>query len=387
MSSVVSQTSHTSAPPVIDVGALLAPIPGAARAGENLKFAGLHDDIRHARRADDALGQGDWVRETKAADWGRAARLAADALANQTKDLQVCAWMAEALVKLHGFAGLRDSLRVMRGLHEEFWEDLFPEVEDGDLEWRANAVSWMERQTAAALKEAPLTDGGLSYINWEQSNALNVGPEVDPDTAEERRQRAAAEGKTTSEDWLKAKQATPRAFYETAHATLAECQQEALALDATLDGLYGNDAPSLGELKKSMEAVAGVIERILKEKRLAEPDAEGGAAVEAGPAGPGGNGDHPAPAAAAAHAAPPAAPGAAAQGALRTRQDAVRRLAEVAEFFRQTEPHSPVAYLVERAVRWSGMPLEAWLESVIKDESVLTSLRETLGVDGAPEKG
>ena len=58
------------------------------------------------------------------------------------------------------------------------------------------------------------------------------------------------------------------------------------------------------------------------------------------------------------------------------------RLTEVANFFRQTEPHSPVSYLVERAIKWSQMPLDAWLASVIKDGTVLDALRDTLGIEG-----
>jgi predicted component of type VI protein secretion system len=65
------------------------------------------------------------------------------------------------------------------------------------------------------------------------------------------------------------------------------------------------------------------------------------------------------------------------------RADALCRLAAVAEFFRRTEPHSPVAYLVQRAVRWGEMPLEEWLREVIHDESVLGQLRETLGLKDA----
>jgi hypothetical protein len=39
-----------------------------------------------------------------------------------------------------------------------------------------------------------------------------------------------------------------------------------------------------------------------------------------------------------------------------SRADALRRLAAVAAYFRRTEPHSPVSYLVQRAVRWGEMP-------------------------------
>ena len=65
------------------------------------------------------------------------------------------------------------------------------------------------------------------------------------------------------------------------------------------------------------------------------------------------------------------------------RADAIRRLAAVAEYFRRTEPHSPIAYLVQRAVRWGEMPLEEWLRDVIHDENVLGQLRETLGLKDA----
>jgi type VI secretion system protein ImpA len=62
------------------------------------------------------------------------------------------------------------------------------------------------------------------------------------------------------------------------------------------------------------------------------------------------------------------------------RADALRRLEALAVYFRRTEPHSPVSYLVQRAVRWGEMPLEAWLQDVINDEGVLSRVRETLGL-------
>ena len=57
------------------------------------------------------------------------------------------------------------------------------------------------------------------------------------------------------------------------------------------------------------------------------------------------------------------------------------------EFFRRTEPHSPVSYLVQRAVQWGHMPLENWLRDVIKDEAVLANLRDTLGLKEAGPGG
>ena len=65
----------------------------------------------------------------------------------------------------------------------------------------------------------------------------------------------------------------------------------------------------------------------------------------------------------------------------------LRRLNEIADFFHRTEPHSPISYIVQRAVKWGNMPLELWLQDVIKDETVLYSLRQTLGISTGDGSG
>jgi type VI secretion system protein ImpA len=378
MSSVLQTASTAASPQVIDIESLLAPIPGDKAAGESVQYSSLYDEIREARRSEDVLEQGDWKRETKVADWPQVIDLATSALLTQTKDLQICAWLTEAVVRYHGFPGLRDSLRVFHGLHELYWDGLFPEEDEGDLEARGNAISWMDRQAALAIKEIPLTgsSSGYSFNDFEVANTFNVGPDVDPAAAEERRTRAAAEGKITTDDWAKAKQSTPRAFYENLIADLNQCWEAFGALDRIIDEKFARQTPGMGALKKALDGVRTAVEKIVKEKRVLEPDptdfasevtpVDGEITAATGSNGSGITG----------------APGVA--GPLRSRADAVNRLMEVAAFFRQTEPHSPVSYLVERAARWAQMPLDSWLASVIKDPAVLDSLRETLGMDGQP---
>lgn len=74
-------------------------------------------------------------------------------------------------------------------------------------------------------------------------------------------------------------------------------------------------------------------------------------------------------------------PGAAPQN----RAQALRQLRLVAEFFRHTEPHSPVAYLAERAAGWGEMPLHVWLRVVIKDPAAIHGLEELLGAPPATD--
>ncbi len=61
----------------------------------------------------------------------------------------------------------------------------------------------------------------------------------------------------------------------------------------------------------------------------------------------------------------------------------------VADFFKQTEPHSPVSYALRQAVRWGRMPLPEFLTEVIPDENVRAELFRRVGLDtkgGNPEE-
>ncbi|MFC0169728.1 type VI secretion system protein TssA [Pseudoduganella danionis] len=67
-------------------------------------------------------------------------------------------------------------------------------------------------------------------------------------------------------------------------------------------------------------------------------------------------------------------------GPIRNRQQALGDLRRVAAYFRLAEPHSPVAYLAEKAASWGEMPLHGWLREVVKDGSQLAQLETMLGV-------
>ena len=70
---------------------------------------------------------------------------------------------------------------------------------------------------------------------------------------------------------------------------------------------------------------------------------------------------------------------------IQNRAQAVAQLRAVARFFRSTEPHSPAAYLADKAAEWAEMPLHQWLSTVVKDDGSLAHIRELLGVK--PEEG
>ncbi len=377
MSSVITEGTATasstpaSPPALLDVEALLTPLPGENPAGENLRYSGLHDEIREARRAEDNLPRGDWQRESKAAQWPKVVELATTTLANKSKDLQVSAWMSEALVQLYGFVGLRDGLKVMRGLQERFWDQLHPELDGEDMDARANVLSSLDKALEIPLKSLPLTKSGsgtdYSYIQWEESTKFDFPENMESLDAEaydrltRLKTQAEAEKRVTGEAWRKAKGTSSRPFYEETYALLNECWQEYEALDRVMDEKFGRQTPGLGTLKKTLDDIRTLVEKLVKEKRLLEPDS----ATEAAPSAGTNKG---------------ARTTVISTGPVQSREEALKRLAEVAHYFQTTEPHSPVSYLIQRAISWGQMPLELWLEDVIKDGSVLGQLRETLGL-------
>lgn len=360
-------------PPVIDIERLLQPISEDNPSGESLQYSGLYDEIREARRASDGLPQGQWQEELKVADYRQVINLTVPALETQTKDLQIAVWLTEALVKEHDFAGLRDGLKLVIGLQDTFWETLFPQIDEGDMEGRANALEWLDTQAAFAVKDATITGGeGYSYHDYEDSKRFDIPENLDTlDSTDQQKYRelqtqAEKENRVTADRWRKVKMVSRRAFYEELSLVVEECWAEFKELNRVIEEKFDrNQMPGTSNLKKSLDDIQTLAKKLLEEKRAEEPDAADDAATEAAP------GENGASAAGGGKAV--------AAGAIQNRQDALKRLADLAEFFRKTEPHSPISYLVQRAVKWGEMPLETWLQDVIKDEAVLFQLRQTLG--------
>lgn len=350
----------------IDIESLLAPIPGESPAGISLRYEAVYDALKEARRSDEDLPRGEWVEKTKSADWKLVLKLASDALKTKSKDLQVCVWLLEALVMQHGFAGLRDGLRLIHGLHVQYWDSYFPQIEDGEVDRRCASLQWLNTKIPLRVRGVNLTErrgaDNYSWLRWDESRFVENLARKNPDAA----LAAGDEGKLSGEEFQKAFTATPRVFYERLIVETKEAQEAAEALDRMVDERFGRQAPSLNELKSAIEDCVGLVESLLKQKQVQEPDpvfeGQGVANMQHENSGGRSSGT------------------VSFEGMPATRAEALKRLASVAAYFRRTEPHSPVSYLVQRAVQWGEMSLEDWLKDVINSDEQLMRIKETLGL-------
>lgn len=58
-----------------------------------------------------------------------------------------------------------------------------------------------------------------------------------------------------------------------------------------------------------------------------------------------------------------------ATGAPQSREDAYRQLALIAEYLMRYEPHSPVPYMIQRALEWGSKPLPVLLRELMSQEA------------------
>jgi type VI secretion system protein ImpA len=347
---------------------LTAPINGGS--GEDLSFSTLFDQVKEARRADpDYLTQGDWQTDLKSSDWDLTITLAAQGLAQQSKDLMLVAWLSEGLAHKYHFVGITFGLTLAERILERFWTDLYPSLEDG-VDERSARLAWLKTTLTEVVGGLPITQGqNFGLLRYDESRHVeNLALQNT-----KAMQTAVEEGKINAEIFQRSVVLTDtdhlRLKASEIAASLAACER----LQATADTLFGRDAPSFAALVDVLSRAGQLTEKLLKDRGVElnpAPATPGQAAPELIVDQPTG-------------VAMPHTPQDSSSAPLRTtpttRDEAFTMLASVAQFFKNTEPQSPVPYLIERAIKWGNMPLEGWLNDVIKDSNVVDSIRDVLG--------
>jgi type VI secretion system protein ImpA len=334
---------------------LLNPIPGDNPAGSSLRYERIYDQIKEARtEEDDSLPSRGWERTAKKADYALVMKLAGEALATRSKDLQLAAWLTEAYVRREGAGLLQPCLKLLLDLQEQYWETIYPEIDDGDAGMRAVPLEWIANRLGSVLRESAITRDGLSLFDYQASRKVGYEADTKSDAKRQAREKAIADGKLTAEDFDTSFSATPKAFYRDLDNSLKSALETLDEMQVFCEQHYGNDAPGLGKLRDGLEQVGQVVSGFLSEKLKLEPDK-----VEAAPKPE----PEPAPEAVVATAeeaqSAPAAKAPRSSGSVPEEptdwEDAVRRIHMCSQFFAKEKISSPVAYLLQSAIRLGEM--------------------------------
>jgi type VI secretion system protein ImpA len=355
---------------------LLNPIAGPNPSGASLRYDPVYDKIKEARREESQPPPGMTEQDRKVADNVQVIRLTSELLTAKTKDLQVAAWLTEAMLKQKGFRGLKDGLSLCCGLVEKFWDTLYPEMEDGDAESRGAPLGFIGVKLDLPLKFVPVVEKAkYGLLDYQQSRDVGYEDQIKGDEAKKKRAALIKEGKLAPELFDKVFEETPKKFYAQAEKDLDGCLENLARLKKNCDQRFGAEGPAFGPLQSALEASRHQIHAFLQKKREKEPDP-----VE------------PSPAAEVAAGAEGEAGVAAGTAPVRTgvllsvesssepadRLEAIKKVAEAAAYLRRREPQSPAAYLMLRGLRWGELRAAIEQADPTKLEAPPTELRRHL---------
>jgi type VI secretion system protein ImpA len=314
--------------------------------------------------------------------WQTVINLAQQILSKQSKDLEVACWLIEALIRLYGFTGLRDGFVLLDKLVEQYWDNLYPEPDEDGLETKVISITGLNGESGEgtlltpmrnALLCDPYSDTPFSF--WVYQQALNA------DNIQDAKEKA----KRTSElgyDLGSIKNAImmgDNPFFTSLVATLEEALAAFKHLSETLRNRCGPAAPPSSNINNLLQEVIRTCRFIFKDKLIVaqEPITEvlstqGGDSefVKAMMGLPAVNATN------------------SREGAISDREDALRRLADIADYFRRQEPHTPLGPSIERIVKWGRMTVAELMLELLPDQQAKGFYSQLTGVmlDGSDTK-
>src|SRR5262245_21767614 len=219
---------------------LLKPTSANPPAGENLRYDGIYDKIRKARRADPP-------------EYKQVVNLASEALVGRSKDLWLTVWLTDALIRQQAFSGLRTSIELIHKLIENFWDGLYPESEEGNFEMRAAPLEWFGNYLELAKESSPIlsvrciaiTSNGLDFLQFQESQAKR-------------------QGAIPTQEFDAAVEATPKPFYKAQAAEIATCVSSLDQLHTLCKEKFGLASPGFFKLRAELEDAQATIALLLQ---------------------------------------------------------------------------------------------------------------------------
>jgi type VI secretion system protein ImpA len=299
---------------VLEIGKLLAPIAGDAPAGPNLEYDPAFAALERAAAGRPEQAIGGTTTPAEPPEWNVALAGALELL-GRTKDLRVAVLAARALLYRNGVAAFAEGLALLRGLVEQHWAVVHPQLDpedNNDPTMRVTALSalatpalLMALRTSALVESRAIGSVSLAdlYPSAGSPDAGRIGGAFE--TAE-----------------LAAVEATA--------AALGAAAADLRAIDAAFEAQTGDRGPDFAALLDYFNKGHHALEQRLVGLRPAAAASEGGGGGAAG-AGSG---------------AP--SPPRGLTGDILTREDVVKALDKICEYYARHEPASPVPLMAQR---------------------------------------
>ena len=165
-----------------------------------------------------------------------------------------------------------EGLDCCRELIARFWDHLYPEIDDGDLEFRAGPLNWIGSCLEIPLKATALNRAGHSWYQHRDSRVVGYEDKSKDPNQKKAREKALKEGKLAPEDFDAAFADTPKSFYVQSETNLVRAAAVIEQLNQLCTEKFGDQSPSFGRLSSALEEVRHTVRQLLDKKREIEPD-------------------------------------------------------------------------------------------------------------------
>lgn len=355
---------------LLDFSALLTPINKKHPTGQNLHLEtdqpNIYQQIKDARTTARATERQQIQGGEKSAKphWQMVYKLTIETLTKKSKDLELATWLTESLLREHGFQGLAAGFQLLHELIKTYWEQLYPLPDEDGLISRIAPLTGLNGEDVdgtliAPIALIPLVENSNhgSFALWQYKQAVELLKIVDP----EKRSQRVNSGWITLDTLENIIADTDPAILQAQRTAITDCLCHYQALNALLDSRCSNEAPPSSRIRKILTECLECLTSLTQQHLPAVIDTptEQPNTTES-------------PLSTIASVITPTQN--------MTREQVLQNLLIAAQFFRNTEPHSPIPYLLERAVRWGKMELPELLKELVSDSSAQTQLEHLTGI-------
>ena len=367
-----------ASPETVDVNSLLQPISDDSPVGNDIREDSsltssyyTIKDARNAARAAERNSMFDGGSSEADENWRKIRELAPKILKNEAKDLEIACWYCEALIRHYNFQGLRDGFKIIQQLIEQYWDNIFPLPDEDGIETRIAPLIGLNGEGAEGVLIKPIRNVEITqgqsvgpFTLWQYQQALEIEKIINED---DRAQRISKNGFGIN-DINTAVSETSQQFYIDMIDDLESCIADFRQISSMLDERCGiNDAPPTSNIINVLQDYLGAVNHLAKHKLPVEDIIEETVAGEQASDGQ------------------QTTQVAVARGPVKNREEAFRQLNEIAEFFRKSEPHSPISYILQKAVKWGDMSLSELIKELIPDSSSRQFYGSLTGVQAEDE--
>lgn len=336
---------------------LLMPISPENPVGDDMEYDPLFDTIRQARESDpDDLPDDAWtISEPRKADWRKVNTLSEKALTAQSKDLQLASWYVESHCHLTGLAGLQVGVEFLSEFLTRYWFQCWPALEEG-MSLRRSKLLRLDRDISQHLYSLPLLQRqpSTTLSHWRQVLAFEHAQHAHPNArdADDTFSMAHFDKQAAQFSSIEISQQAERV--EQLLNALDQLESRYISLSQDNEGEPFTQTRQM--LLETIDFLQRLSQRTIPQAddRLLLPEMA----------------DVPTEAA--------ETPSPRSNAPVMSRELAISQMLSLAAWFRQSEPSSPVPFLLERAARWADMTLEDWLNEMITDSGSIRDIHHVL---------